>query len=161
MKAKDITYIRLFPKLFDYKSEDSNKVFTSDSLLLFFVNILIFFFLNRFQAYFSPFSIILAIALLVLFFAQFLSLCSRRLNDIGAPKLLCLISFTVVGIVFLSILLFCSPSKSIFIDGKNNSTYKQSHKINVISAIYKLQVKYFNKNPYENLIIGEINIKLL
>ena len=44
---------------------------------------------------------------------------------------------------------------------KNNSTYKQSHKINVISAIYKLQVKYFNKNPYENLIIGEINIKLL
>ena len=134
MKAKDIPYIRLFPKLFDYKSEDSNKVFTSDSLLLFFVNILIFFFLNRFQAYFSPFSIILAIALLVLFFAQFLSLCSRRLNDIGAPKLLCLISFTVVGIVFLSILLFCSPSKSIFIDGKNNSALRRQKRAPYVTA---------------------------
>lgn len=134
MKAKDIPYIRLFPKLLDYKSEDPNKVFTSDSLLLFFVNILIFFFLNRFQAYFSPFSIILAIALLVLFFAQFLSLCSRRLNDIGAPKLLCLISFTIVGIVFLSILLFCSPSKSIFINGKNNSAIRRQKRAPYVTA---------------------------
>lgn len=148
MKVKDIPYIRLFTKLFDYKSEDSNKVFTSDSLLLFFVNILIFFFLNRFQAYFSPFSIILAISLLALFFAQFLSLCARRLNDIGAPKLLCLLSFTIIGIIFLTILLFCSPSnKSCDIRGNSsinektkNTPYVFAGSITLITSVMLLFV---------------------
>ena len=101
MKIKDIPYIRVWFKLFDYRSKDTPKVFVPDCLILFAVNVVLFTLLNRFQAYFIPYSLGVAILLIVLFYLQFLSLSARRIHDIGAPRLLCLISLTIIGIVFV------------------------------------------------------------
>ena len=105
MKIKDIPYIRVWFKLFDYRSKDTPKVFVPDCLILFAVNVVLFTLLNRFQAYFIPYSLGVAILLIVLFYLQFLSLSARRIHDIGAPRLLCLISLTIIGIVFVFV--FC------------------------------------------------------
>lgn len=101
MKATNIPYLRIWLKLFDYKSKDRASVFSLDFCLLVNLTIVLFCFLNYFQAFFSPFSTVLAFAMIVLFYLQFLSLSARRLNDIGAPRLLCLISLTVIGIIFV------------------------------------------------------------
>lgn len=123
MKVESIPYIRLYPKLFDYKSKDRCKTFYVDFLILFALNTTFFIFLNRFQAYFAPFSLIFSIALISLFYVQFLSMSARRLHDIGAPRLLCLISLTVIGILFL--LIFCAFNSNMYSKKEENQTKKR------------------------------------
>ena len=113
MKAADIPYIRLWARLFDYKSKDTKRVFVLDFWILISLNIVLFSFLNYYQAYFAPYSTALAFILIALFYLQFLSLSARRLNDIGAPYLLCLVSLSVIGIIF--VFTFCLFQSNMYV----------------------------------------------
>ena len=130
MKVVDIPYIRIWLKLFDYKSKDQKKVFSLDFAILVIISIISFCFLNYYQAYFVPYSTALAFVLIVLFYLQFLSLSARRFNDIGAPYLLCLVSLTVVGIIYVFV--FCQFKSNMYVKKGDQATHK----------------KRFNPSPY-------------
>ena len=129
MKAADIPYIRLWAKLFDYKSKDTKRVFVLDFWILVSLNIVLFSFLNYYQAYFAPYSTALAFILIALFYLQFLSLSARRLNDIGAPYLLCLVSLSVIGIIF--VFTFCLFQSNMYVKKRE-----------------QIPKKRFNPSPY-------------
>ena len=137
MKVKDVPYVRIWPKLFDYKSKDTTKIFSLDFWILVLLNTILFGFLNYYQAYFSPYSKVLAFVLIALFYLQFLSLSARRLNDIGAPYLLCLVSLTVIGIVF--VFAFCQFRSGMYIKQESVSSKKR-----------------FNPSPY--IVSGSVSL---
>ena len=165
MKEVDIPYIRIWLKLFDYKSKDQKKVFSLDFWILISLNIVLFSFLNYYQAYFAPYSTALAFILIALFYLQFLSLSARRLNDIGAHYLLCLISLSVVGIIF--VFTFCQFKSNMYVKKGEEAPKKRFNPspyivsgsvtfINIFLIPFYLIIFIFARDIISDKIIGPV-----
>ena len=134
MKIRNIPFIRIFIKLFDYKSKDERKTYVIDFLILLFLNIVIAILIFRFQVYFSDYLTFVIIGLVALFLLQFMSMSARRLNAINETPLLSLLSLTLVGVIYVFFL-------CIF-------EYK------VDTSSFKKGLKFLNQNPHVTATVG-------
>lgn len=143
-RIEDIPYLRIWPRLFDYKSKDDDG-FEIDVILLFFVNLIIFAFLNRFHAYFQITAIVLGVILVALFYLQFLSLSSRRINKNGGHYLMSLISLTVIGIIV--VLVICSFPPNYFKPKDASKIEKVKRLFMPLSLLIALTIVLFVLSP--------------